>query len=210
MKYYTPALIEMGQSRDDDILDEQDRLWGEAAARYAGYLAEVRDSFPKGVRRLFGRYYLHDATIHRIAQKDRYFLIELQLDTPPRSFLLFRYRLLRPAEVNKEALPPSCRSKGSEVDWLYAEVERLSREEVLGSPFAATWVKDDWLAQAEQFDRKAGAEWPFWVHRILLSNGWELTLSFHDLEVEEYENLLVATTVNGSATTPQPATTSAS
>jgi hypothetical protein len=143
MKYYTPELIEMGRSSNDDILDEQDRLWSEAAARYSSYLAEVKGSFPEGLRRLFSRYYLHDATIHRIAQKDRYFLIELQLDTPPRSFLLFRYRLLRPVEVNKEALPHSCRSKGSEVDWLYAEVERLTSEEVLRSPFAATWVKDD-------------------------------------------------------------------
>jgi hypothetical protein len=201
MKYYTPELIEMGLSQDDDVLNEQDRLWGEAAERYSQSLAQVRGSFPKGVRRLFGRYYLHDSNVHRIGRKDRFFLIELQLDTPPRSFLTFRYRLLRPAEVNKESLPPACRSKGSAVDWLYSEVERLSVEEVLCSPSAATWVNDEWLTRAEQFDAEAGSTWPFWVHRILLSNGWELTLCFHDLSIDEYENLLVPTTANGTMAT---------
>jgi hypothetical protein len=196
MNYYTPELIEMGRSADDDVLDEQDRLWGEAGERYRNYLEQVRASFPKGVRRLFSRYYLHDSSIQRIGQNDRFFSIELQLDTPPRSFLTFRYRLLRPAQVNKEALPPACRSKGAAVHWLYAEIEQLSREEVLGSATAATWVRDEWLAQADGFDRGTEATWPFWVHRILLSNGWELTLWFHDVEVHEYEPLL-GTPVNG-------------
>src|SRR5690348_8238272 len=105
MKYYTPRLIEMGQSSDDDVLDEQDRLWGEAGERYRRYLAEVKGSFPKGVRRLFARYYLHDAQVLRLAEKHKVFLIDLQLDTPPRSLVSFRYRLLRPAELNREALP---------------------------------------------------------------------------------------------------------
>ncbi len=204
MKYYTPELIEMGRSQDDDVLNEQDRLWGQAAERYSQYLAEVRGTFPRGLRRLFGRYYLHDASILRIGRKDRFFLIELQLDTPPRSFLTFRYRLLRPVEVNKESLPPGCRSRGPAVDWLYAEVERLSVEEVLRSPFAATWVKDEWLTQADQFNDETGSTWPFWAHRILLSNGWELALCFHDIDVQEYENFLVPATANGTMATREP------
>jgi hypothetical protein len=204
MNYYTPELIEMGRSSNDQVLDEQDRLWAEAAARYSRYIAEVKDSFPEGLRRLFSRYYLHDATIHRIAQKERYFLIELQLDTPPRSFLLLRYRLLRPVETNKEALPLSCRAKGPEVDWIYAEVERLSSEEVLRSPFAASWVKDDWLAQAEHAEGTAGSEWPFWVHHILLSNGWEFAVYFHDIKIDVYETLLSAA-VNGHTLAPEAA-----
>jgi len=197
MKYYTSKLIEMGRSENDDILDKQDRLWGEAGALYAQYIKQVQRGFPRGVRRLFARYYLHDAVIHRIAEKDRSFLIELQLDTPPRSLLVFRYRLLRPAEVNKEALPPACRSKGPEVDWLYAEVEQLSSDQILASPQASTWVKDEWLTQAQSGNGKADAPWPFWAHRILLSNGWELTLCFHDIDIHEYENILVPSAANG-------------
>jgi hypothetical protein len=209
MKYYTPELIVMGQSTDEDILDRQDRLWGEASEGYSQYLAQVRSSFPKGVRRLFSRYYLHDAVIHRIGQKDKFFLIELQLDTPPRSFLTFRYRLLRPAEVNKEALPPAGRSKGAAVLWRYAEIEQQFRDDLLQSPCASTWVKDEWLTQAEEFDGKAGSKWPFWAHRILLSNGWELTVCFYDVDVEEYENLLVPATANGRLAVGEPASPSA-
>jgi hypothetical protein len=35
------------------------------------------------------------------------------------------------------------------------------------------------------------------VHRILLSNGWEVTLFFHDLKIDEYESLLSPTAANG-------------
>src|SRR5262245_53416033 len=150
MKYFTPELVALGRTGDPALLDEQEARWEEAGERYSQYLDQVRARFPKGIRRLFSRYYLHDAAIHRIGQKDKYFLIELQLDTPPRSFLTFRYRLLRPAEINREALRPECRTRGVQVDWLYAEIEQLSVEEVLASPSAADWVQDAWLSQARR------------------------------------------------------------
>jgi hypothetical protein len=46
MNYFTPELIEMGRSDDDDILDEQDRLWGEASARYVVPNHSVRGPHP--------------------------------------------------------------------------------------------------------------------------------------------------------------------
>jgi hypothetical protein len=197
MKYFTPKLIVMGRSEDEDVLDQQDRLWRAAGERYAEHLAQVKESFPDGLRKLFHRYYLHDALIHRIGRKDRFFLIELQLDTPPRSFLTLRYRLLQPVEIHRESLPPSSRSQGAAVQWLYAEVERLSREEVLRSPSSSTWINNKWLTQAATFDEEVDRDWPFWAHRILLSNGWELPVFFHDVEVEEYESLLVPAAANG-------------
>jgi hypothetical protein len=209
MKYFTPQLIEMGRSGDDDVLDEQDRLWGEASERYSQHLEQIRGRFPKGLRRLFNRYYLHDAVIQRMGQKDKVFLIELRLDTPPRSLVTLRYRLLRPAEVNKDALPPACRSKGPAVEWLYSEVEPLTREEVLSSPQASTWVKDQWLARGRELDPEASAKWPFWCHRALLSNGWELTLAFHDVDIEEYEDLLSRADANGQLTSREPSVPSA-
>jgi hypothetical protein len=196
MKYFTPELLSLGWSGDRRGLDEQETRWEEAGERYAQYLAQVRDGFPKGLRRLFSRYYLHDSAVYRIGQNDRAFLIELQLDTPPHSLLTVRYRLLRPAEVNKESLLPAGRSQGTAVRWLYAEVERLTTEQVLDSATAATWVKEEWLAQADRSNGEIETTWPFWVHRVLLSNGWELTVPFHDLEVREYEPLLQGTAVN--------------
>jgi hypothetical protein len=67
-------------------------------------------------------------------------------------------------------------------------------------------VRDEWLTQAEVFGDGILAEWPFWKHRILLSNGWELTLHFHDLEVEEYDSPLVPAAVNGSVTAQETPT----
>jgi len=81
---------------------------------------------------------------------------------------------------------------GSELgEWLYGEIEQLTQEEVLSSPPVSSWVQDTWLDQARASGRRAGARWPFWEHRILLSNGWEMKLSFHDVEIEEYEDVLM-------------------
>jgi hypothetical protein len=91
----------------------------------------------------------------------------------------------------------------------HAQIERLPSEEVLGSPFASTWVKDDWLVQAESRNGEAHSTWPFWTHRILLSNGWELTLYFHDVAIDEYENLLTPPTTCGTLTASESASTSA-
>src|SRR4051812_11641483 len=110
MKYFTPKLLALGRSGDPERLDEQERGWEEAGENYLQFLSQVRESFPKGVRRLLSRYYLHDSAVLRIGQNDRSFLIDLQLDTPPHSFLTFRYRLLQPATINKEALPALGRS----------------------------------------------------------------------------------------------------
>ena len=71
------------------------------------------------------------------------------------------------------------------------------------------WVKDEWLTQAENFDGQAASKWPFWVHHILLGNGWELTLCFHDVEVEEYEDLLVPGTAKGRLVAGEPTSPSA-
>src|SRR4051794_12681252 len=105
MRYFTPELFALGRSGDPRALDEQEASWEDAGERYSQYVKQVRDSFSKGLQRLFRRYYLHDSAIYRIGQNDRFFAIELQLDTPPHSFLTVRYRLVRPAQVNKESLP---------------------------------------------------------------------------------------------------------
>src|SRR5947209_9877211 len=49
MKYFTPDLYVRGQSLDDDVLDEVDRLWEEAGERYAAYLDTVRAEFSAGL-----------------------------------------------------------------------------------------------------------------------------------------------------------------
>jgi hypothetical protein len=162
MKYFTQELIARGQSRDDGVLNEVEAQWDANCARYVAYLDSVRDRLPPGLRQRIDHYYLHDAVIRGMGRQGNSFVIIVQLDTPPQSIITFSYDLLDEPDIQKDTLPPDVRSAGSRVDWLYDEVEMLP-----GEP--STW-------------RQA----------ILLSNGWQLTLHFRDIGVQEVEALLPA------------------
>jgi hypothetical protein len=169
MRFFTSELIIMAQSNDDRVLNEQNRLWEEAGERYVVYLDTVRPRFPQGLRQLDERYYLHDATIRGMGLRDRSFVIVLQLDTPPQSLLTFNYDLVEKPTIMKGVLPPELCGSGSQVDWQYDEIEMVESEP------------------------------PTWRQSILLSNGWELTLHFGDVQIEEIQPVLPAPR-NGPAT----------
>jgi hypothetical protein len=160
MKYYTPELIALGQSDDDDVLDEQDRLWEEAAARYVAYLDSVRGQFPPGLKRIVDSYYLHDATVLSIGRRGPAFALVLQLDTPPRSILTFNYKLLSEPIIEQDSLPPQARLESAPPLWLYNELEAVG-------------------------DGPGG-----WRENLLLSNGWEVVLHFRNISVEELDAIL--------------------
>jgi hypothetical protein len=160
MKYFTPQLIAQGQSDDDRVRDEQERLWEEAGDHYLAYLATVRPEFPPGLRRIDAGYYLHDAEILGMGPEGPRFVLVLRLDTPPRSLLTLTYDLVGDPLIDREALPPECRFSDPKVLWQYNEIER--------SP----------------------GKRPTWVESILLSNGWEVRLPFRDVQVQEVQTLL--------------------
>jgi hypothetical protein len=160
MKYFTPELIVMGQSDEDRVLNEQSRLWDEAGERYVAYLDSIRPQLPAGLRHIDNSYYLHDSQIQAMGHRDRGFVIVLQLDPPPQSILTFTYDLLENPAIIKGALPAEHCGCGPLVDWQYDEIEMVA-----GSP-------------------------PTWRQTILLSNGWELTLHFRDVQVQEVQALI--------------------
>jgi hypothetical protein len=153
MKYFTPELIVMGQSKDSQVLAEQERLWEEAGQRYVNYLDSMRPAFPPGLRTLDESYYLHDAVVRSLGMQDRSFQIVLQLDTPPRPQLTLTYDLVEDPVPLPAQLPEDMRSEGELIDILYDEIERAP-----GEP--ATWSQS-----------------------ILLGNGCELQLHFRDVDV---------------------------
>ena len=162
MKYFTPELIVMGQSKDDQILSEQERRWEVAGDRYVAYLDTVRPQFPPGLRLIDESYYLHDATVQGLGRRGQSFVMILQLDAPPQSILTLTYDLVEDPIIIKDALPLEPSGTGPVVDWQYNELQIAP-----GNP-------------------------PTWRESLLLSNGWELALHFRDVRVEEVQAVLPA------------------
>ncbi len=159
-KYFTPDSIVRGQSADPKVLNEVERLWDEAGARYAAYLDAIRSDFPPGVRQMEDSYYLHDAVVRGMGQRHHSLVIVLQLDTPPNPLVTFTYDLIAEPVIDKAALPTGLFAASPIVEWQYDEIERLP-----GDP--ATWS-----------------------HSILFSNGWEVRLRFRDVAVQGVQALL--------------------
>jgi hypothetical protein len=160
VKYFTPDLIAMGQSEDEQVLARQERLWEEAGQRYVAYLDSVRTQLPWSLRRIDEHYYLHDANIRGMGRQNHTFVIVLTLDTPPYSLVTLTYDLVGEPVIRTDALRGSNHGSGQLVDWLYDEIEMVP-----GYP-------------------------PTWATSILLSNGWEVQLRFRDLQLQEAEALL--------------------
>lgn len=160
MKYFTPQLVEMGLASDDATLNEQERLWDEAGDRYVAHLDSVRPQMPAGLAQLDRDYYLHDALVCGMGQANGAFVIVLRIDAPPRSLLSLHYDLVESPVIEREALSPELCSPNWNVQWQYDEIEHRP-----GSP-------------------------PAWAQSILLSNGWEIRLTFRDVKIEEMPALL--------------------
>jgi hypothetical protein len=160
MKYFTPDLYVRGQSQDDSVLDEVDRLWEEAGERYAAYLDTVRPEFPAGLRYLDNRYYLHDAEVRGMGRLGSSFIITVQLDTPPQSLVTFTFDLVEEPAIHKGVLPAELCTSARLADWMYDEWEKVA-----GNP-------------------------PTWALSILLSNGWEVRLHVHDVQIQEAQAVL--------------------
>ena len=76
--------------------------------------------------------------------------------------MTFTYDLIDAPTIEQDVLPSDYRTTGDQVDWQYHEIEK-----VVGSPQS-------------------------WRQSIVLSNGWEITLHFRDVRVEEARALLPA------------------
>lgn len=115
---------------------------------------------PSVLRHIEDHYYLHDAKIHGMGARELSFLIVMQLDTPPNSLLTLSYDLLRDPNFKQVSLSEENRSLPGTIAWLYDELEQDA-----GDPTA-------------------------WHQAILLSNGWEINLTFRNVVVQEAQTIL--------------------
>jgi hypothetical protein len=160
VNYFTPELIVAYGTDDLEIWKEAEAKWEAACQQYNSALASLKPKFPPGLLFLEDRYSLHDAVVRGMGRRKETFVIVLQLDTPPQPLLTLIYDLVEEAIVQRDVLPPEYCSTGGHIDWQYDEIEKVD-----GEP-------------------------PTWRHSILLSNGWELTLHFRNIQVEEMQALI--------------------
>jgi hypothetical protein len=175
MKFFTPELISRGQSQDPETLNEVEKLWDETGDRYRAFLDSIRADLPPGLRLLEDHYYLHDAKVQGLGQRQNEFLMILQLDTPPHTLLTLTYDLLQEPVIHRAALPEKICSPAHSVTWEYEEIEPDAH-----NPSS-------------------------WNQHILLSNGWEIQLTFRDVLVKEAQALLPVPHPGSLKTFPQSA-----
>jgi hypothetical protein len=160
MNYFTPDLLARFGSEDDRVaLAAQEEL-EQRAERYAQYRRSIAAKLPKRFRELQQRFYLHDARVlfPGLLQPLLYpepvwgpggmrlfaaslspevesrgwpfFWIALQLDTPPKEFLVLHYRQVLIEEVFRLQHPRE--EGGPFVEWQYDEVELIPSDPDFG------------------------------------------------------------------------------
>jgi hypothetical protein len=162
MKRFTPDLMARFGSDDPAVWKPAETEWDDRAERYREYLDSIRPALPAGLRHIEDSYYLHDAIVRGMGQREHLFLIVLQLDTEPHLLVNIMYDLVGLPAIDRAALPVSLRTRGEHVEWLYDEIEEVSGVSTI------------------------------WSQSILFSNGWEVCLQFRDVRVEEAQALIPA------------------
>ena len=160
MKYFTADLLSHYGADDPAIYNPAMEAWEQACERYASYIESIKVHMTPGLRHIEESYSLHDAKIQAMGKQGRAFVITLQLDNPPHSLVTFTFSLLDEPVINTSALPPELCSTGHVIEWQYDELELVP-----GEP-------------------------PSWSWALLFSNGWEVKLSFADVQVQELQAVI--------------------
>ncbi len=124
MKYFTPELLHLLGSPNEDVATNAHQALERAAEAYQSQLQTIRADLPQSLRQLLEQHYLHDARVLLAGETDsgNGFILWLRLDTPPHEELILNYRMVRKPEVTQhlelaEASPL--------IEWLHDEVEVL-------------------------------------------------------------------------------------
>jgi hypothetical protein len=130
MKYFTRQRYLAMQNLQVQAMDVADAEWQKAVDEYETYLQTIRPALSEPLRQLLERFYLHDARVLSMGQRDESFVITLQLDVPPNELLTITYTLAGPPEIKAEPFPWV--KNADSAAWLYDEIEQLPEG---GRPF---------------------------------------------------------------------------
>ncbi|HJT76456.1 MAG TPA: hypothetical protein VJ739_04570 [Gemmataceae bacterium] len=159
MKYFKPELLRRCRSLDDDAADVAAAEWEQAIAAYRARLRAIRSRLPSGADRLLARFTLHDAQLLTIADDTK----------RPRLTLLVRL------EGTRDQPGP---------------VLELSYLLVAGPHGGVVFRKHAGLGHKALGPRgvlydelNLDEERAFFTHSLLLTDGFEIEIRFHDLRV---------------------------
>ncbi len=174
MNYFTPDLFVRLQNLQDQTSNED---WERAVEKYDDYLRSIRSRLPRSLRQIVEEFYLHDAEVLCMSQRGKTLSVTLQLEPPAESLLVLNYSLLGDPEINRSALPAEYRADYAA--WLYDEVE----------------VERPLPREARQKGKKNGRATddrrvPVYSHKMLLSNGWEVSVRFRSLRLSRPKALI--------------------
>jgi hypothetical protein len=167
MKHFKPALLARCRSLDNEVSDTAAKEWERAAAAYRKRLEAIRNELPAGARRLISQGALHDAKVLAISFRKKLPLLTIFVQ-----------------------LEGTASNTGRELALRYRVVQE---------PYAGLLVKKEpqikngtaglGLILYDEFDldRRHG----FFTHSLLLANGDELAVRFHDLRVRPPSEVLV-------------------
>jgi hypothetical protein len=167
MNYFTPDLFVRLQNLQDQSANQD---WENAVEKYDAYLRRIRSRLPRALRQIVEELFLHDAEILCMSRRGKTLSITLQLEPPAESLLVLNYSLVADPKINYSALPAEdCADYAA---WLYDEIK-------VERPIAATARQEGNKNGRTTEERSV----PVYSHKILLSNGWEVSVRFRALRL---------------------------
>ena len=164
MRFFTPQrYLQLGNLKNEKAFLAAQNEWEHAVGQYQVHLDKIRARLPAGLRRLIDAVYLHDAVVLDMWQDRRN---RLAITLQPETD---QARLV--VLTYSLAKPPQFR-RG------VLPAERCSEP--------VTWLYDE-------LDARGNRSQPRFQQRILLSNGWEISLQFHDVKVARPQAIIPLT-----------------
>jgi hypothetical protein len=169
MNYFKPELLARYRSSEDDVAEAAAQEWDEATVAYRARFKSVRAKLPNNVRRLCSKDSLHDATLLGVAisMQKPFFGMFVQLEGSSG----------KPGEVLELGYHTVAGPKGG------MQVGTLPAS--LGNNRGSVHILYD------EFD--LDEEHAFFTHAILLSDGREIDIRFHNLSVRRIGHLFTPT-----------------
>jgi hypothetical protein len=123
MKYFTPELLERGDSLDDDVANAATDEWEKAILRYRRRWKKIRNAFPRGAQQFEdNRVCLHDARLLAMGQQGDTFVMVLEPEPPAQTLVTLTFTLHGELAIDPNAFADG--TPGDYVSWMYEEFDQ--------------------------------------------------------------------------------------